>query len=96
MHTDDIAYCGVDCAACPDRAAGKCPGCRQTDWPEGDACLPVACCREKGISFCGECAGFPCADMEAFYAESEGHRQALARMLALRGNAPGGAEGDGK
>ena len=27
-----IAYCGVTCAACPDYAGGKCPGCRKTVW----------------------------------------------------------------
>ena len=80
-----IACCGVDCAACPDLSAGKCPGCRRTVWPEGDACMSVACCREKGISVCGECEGFPCAEMAAFYQESEGHRAALARMQELRG-----------
>ena len=84
MDRERIAYCGVDCAVCPDCTGGKCPGCRQTDWPEGDACLPVACCRNRDIAFCGECPAFPCADMSAFYRESESHAQALARMLSLR------------
>ena len=84
MDKNLIAYCGVDCAACSDYQSGKCPGCRQTVWPEGDACLPVACCRDKGISCCGECPSFPCADMKAFYAESESHEQAYRRMAALR------------
>ncbi len=82
-----IAYCGVDCAACPDLYAGKCLGCRQTEWTAGDECMPVACCRKKGISVCGECESFPCADMAEFYQESESHRAALARMRALRGEA---------
>ena len=83
MENDMIAYCGVDCSACSDLAEGKCPGCRQTDWPEGDECMPVACCRKKGVAFCGECPGFPCADMREFYEESESHRQAYARRLSL-------------
>ncbi len=78
-----IAYCGVDCGLCPDLAAKKCPGCRATEWGD-DPCPPVGCCSAKGISFCGECGGFPCADMAAFYEESEGHREAYRRMCALR------------
>lgn len=38
----------------------------------------IACC---GI----DCDAFPCADMAAFYEESEGHREAYRRMRALRG-----------
>lgn len=83
METDRmIACCGVNCAPCPDRTAGKCPGCRDTAWGE-DPCLPVACCREKGIDVCGACANFPCKDIAGFYAESEGHREAYQRMRAV-------------
>ena len=84
MDTEMLAWCGVDCAVCPDLAEGRCPGCRQTDWKPGETCFPVACCREKGLPFCGLCSGFPCADMAEFYRESEGHKQAYARMLSLR------------
>ena len=83
MDNTLIAYCGVDCAACPDLSGGKCPGCRATQWAPGDECLPVACCREKGVDFCGECPGFPCPDMAAFYEESESHKAAYARMRSL-------------
>ena len=79
-----IGYCGVNCAACPDLAGGKCPGCRQTVWPEGDPCPPVACCRKKGIKVCGQCPQFPCEMMAEFYEESDGHREALERMRRLR------------
>ncbi len=81
-----IAYCGVDCLPCPDYTSKKCPGCRTTAWGD-DPCPPVACCRKKGIPFCGECNAFPCSDMAAFYAESDGHRAAYRRMCALR-NSP--------
>ncbi len=87
MDLTYIAYCGVDCSVCPDRLADKCPGCRQTAWKEGNECMPVACCGKKGASFCGQCPDFPCGDMKVFYEESESHRQAYARMLALRGEA---------
>lgn len=84
MDLEWIGYCGVSCAGCPDLARGKCPGCRQTRWPEGDACRPVACCREKKLDVCGQCGDFPCEMMAEFYEESEGHREALKRMCRLR------------
>ena len=80
---DQIGYCGVDCAACVDLRSGKCPGCRESVWPEGDACPPVACCREREIACCGRCRDFPCAMMTEFYGESDSHRQAGERMQAL-------------
>ena len=83
MDLTYIAYCGVDCSECPDLASGKCPGCRQTEWKPGDECMPVACCRGKGISCCGECADFPCSGMEGFYEESDGHRKARAVMSRI-------------
>ena len=84
MDNSLIAYCGEDCAACPDLRDNKCPGCRGTEWSGADICMPVRCCREKSIPFCGKCADFPCAEMRKFYGESEGHKRACELMLALR------------
>lgn len=78
-----IAYCGVDCEVCPDYKSGACPSCRKTVWAEGDECMPAACCRERGICFCGECTPFPCSDMKEFYGESESHKKAFERMIGL-------------
>ena len=61
MNLTHIAYCGVDCAACPEYLSGKCPDCRHSQWPDGDPCMPIACCQSKGIDCCGRCASFPCA-----------------------------------
>ena len=82
---NSIAYCGVDCAACPDYSKGICPSCRQTEWKEDDLCMPVKCCREKSIDVCAFCDGFPCESMAEFYEESDGHRDAYRRMCAMRG-----------
>ena len=79
-----IAYCGVDCGECADHKEGVCPSCRLTAWKEDDMCMPVRCCREKGIEYCGECEGFPCGDMAAFYEESESHKEAGKRMREMR------------
>ena len=82
---DHIAYCGVDCAVCPDFTEGKCPNCRRTDWSSCGACAPVACCRGRGFTSCGQCPDFPCPEMAGFYEESEGHRAAFARMQRVAG-----------
>lgn len=80
MEGGSIAYCGVDCSVCPDLTGGKCPGCRRTEWDGGEECMPSACCKKRGISCCGECGDFPCPEMKGFYAESDSHRLAFARM----------------
>ena len=84
MELGKIGFCGVDCSACPDLQNGKCPGCRESVWPEGDACPPVACCGEKTISCCGLCPDFPCKMMRDFYGESDSHEEAFRRMRDLR------------
>ena len=84
----DIAFCGVDCSVCPDYISKKCPSCRLTRWKDGDICMPVMCCREKGIDFCAFCGEFPCGDMADFYGESDSHKAAYRRMLAVRAGAP--------
>ena len=84
-----IAYCGVDCSVCTDFLSGKCPSCRLSEWKDDDICMPVRCCREKGIGCCGECPVFPCADMADFYEESDSHRQAYVRMAAVHGQRKG-------
>lgn len=87
MKMEFIAYCGVDCSVCTDYTGHICHGCRQTEWKSEEICLPVACCRKKGISFCGKCDKFPCDEMQGFYEESEVHRKAFDRMCLSRDNA---------
>ena len=84
MDVELIAFCGVDCAACSDYREEKCPGCRKSEWPDGDPCPPIACCLRRKIESCGRCGDFPCEMMREFYEESDGHRAAYARMCALR------------
>ena len=83
-----IAYCGVDCSVCPDYTSGICPSCKETKWVEDDICMPVKCCREKGVAFCALCGGFPCESMVEFYEESDSHREAYRRMCALKDEQP--------
>ena len=78
------AYCGVDCSGCADYKNRKCPGCRESTWPDGDECPPVSCCRKQGIVFCGDCSRFPCKMMREFYEESDSHRDAYRRLEEYR------------
>ncbi|MDO5137525.1 MAG: DUF3795 domain-containing protein [Oscillospiraceae bacterium] len=84
-ENEKIAYCGVNCSVCPDYLEGKCPSCRDTEWKEDDICMPVRCCREKRIEYCGFCDGFPCKEMEAFYNESDSHIDAYLKMCEISG-----------
>ena len=84
MTEENIAYCGVDCSACPDKISDKCPGCRRAKRTSDDVCLPARCCRKKGIDCRGERLLFPCRDIRGFYEESEGHKAAYLKMLLSR------------
>ena len=46
-------------------------------------CMPVKCCKEKGIDFCAFCNNFPCDDMADFYEESKSHKEAYHRMVSM-------------
>ena len=85
MSKENIAYCGVNCAACADFIKSVCPGCRKTLWTD-EPCMPVSCCMKKNISSCGECGSFPCHEMKEFYEESDGHRLAYQRLCEYRKN----------
>ena len=82
MNTQ-IAYCGVNCFACSDYINKICPSCKHTQWTEEDICMPVKCCKEKGIDFCAVCNNLPCDDMADFYEESKSHKEAYHRMVSM-------------
>ena len=88
LLSEQIAFCGVDCAVCSDYTEKKCPGCRKTEWPADDPCPPVGCCQKRGIRVCGQCDDFPCRMMREFYEESDSHRAAYERMRALQAAKP--------
>ena len=87
---DNIACCGVDCSVCADYKDGKCPSCRLSEWKDGDVCMPVKCCRDRGIEYCAQCDDFPCEEMEGFYEESISHREAFLRFLDMNNRDNGG------
>lgn len=47
---------GVSCAACESFLGGGCPGCIAAE----KECVVMACAKQKGRRFCGECGEFPC------------------------------------
>lgn len=65
IHPIFFAPCGVDCMVCYRHLAARnpCPGCRSGEAGKPAHCRKCAiksCLFEKGLSFCLECAAFPC------------------------------------
>lgn len=63
-----IPACGVFCGGCPTytRERKPCPG-AETNIARCAKCTTFhLCCKEKGISHCYECAGFPCKRFKNF------------------------------
>jgi hypothetical protein len=52
-----VAYCGLYCGACKSYLKGRCPGCHEN--AKAGWCKVRACCRERQLSSCAECAEFP-------------------------------------
>lgn len=56
IDTELVARCGLYCGACKSFLAGKCKGCRENS--KATWCKVRACCGEKQIKSCAECAEF--------------------------------------
>ena len=78
-----IGFCGVDCSVCRDFTTGVCTGCRASAHTTAEDCPTVTCCEDKNIDFCSGCEQFPCEGMQAFFTESESHREAFDRLKDL-------------
>ena len=64
-----FAPCGIDCMACYAHLKKKkpCGGCLRGDEGKPERCKSCAikaCAREKGGTWCFECAEFPCARLK--------------------------------
>jgi len=76
------SYCGLSCEACEFKTGKNCGGCAATSgkpfWYTGSCTCAVAeCVKAKqqaggSLTFCGECADFPCATLKA-YSNDAGH-----------------------
>ena len=56
VDTELVAHCGLYCGACKSYLAGKCKGCHENSGATW--CKIRACCTEKRIKTCADCAEF--------------------------------------
>ena len=66
------SYCGTACSLCSFREKTSCPGCR----PLGGkmfwgTCGLAACCIERKLEHCGQCAEFPCEQLKEYSFDSK-------------------------
>lgn len=85
---ESIGYCGIFCGGCSNyhENAGKfsCQGCRVEPGLVAD-CPTKSCAASKGITHCGECAGFPCDELDRFYKDGvRHHAAALANVGRIK------------
>ena len=67
---NEIAACGLVCAACRRYSSGKCPGCR--DYEKAVWCKVRKCCLEHGWQSCADCTtttSDKCKVFNNFYAK---------------------------
>lgn len=65
--------CGLLCSTCEYKDSMGCKGCVHITNPFWGTCPVKACCEDKGLEHCGECADFPCQQLHDFsYAEEQG------------------------
>lgn len=59
--------CGILCKECKYREQAGCNGCISIKKPFwGEKCPVKYCCEGRKLSFCGECADFPCDLLNQF------------------------------
>ncbi len=56
VSTDQVAYCGIYCGACPRFLKERCPGCHGNE--KATWCKIRSCCIENQYASCAECAQF--------------------------------------
>ncbi|AEE17969.1 DUF3795 domain-containing protein [Treponema brennaborense] len=64
--------CGIRCSECGYKEQVRCAGCtaiRKPFW--GESCPVKTCCERKQLAYCGECAEFPCAQLNSFAYDAE-------------------------
>jgi len=85
MSSEDLAICGLDCAACGYREPTGCPGCvaarGKLFWGE---CDMAGCCIGKGLDHCGQCPSFACEDLTAAAHDPEHGDAEGSRIINLR------------
>jgi len=68
-----LAYCGLYCGGCRNFQENmNCQGCRDEVEMVSD-CPTKVCAVRRGFLHCGECAEFPCAELNTFYNDGVRH-----------------------
>lgn len=64
--------CGILCSNCKLKQEVGCQGCIEIKKPFwGEQCPIKSCCEQKKTAHCGECADFPCSDLNQFAYDKE-------------------------
>ena len=64
--------CGILCVSCEFREKYGCGGCIETGGhPFYGECSVANCCKNKGVTYCGECSDFPCELLVKFSCDPE-------------------------
>jgi hypothetical protein len=86
-----LGYCGLYCGGCRSfegHTVGKCQGCKDEKVLISD-CPTKECAEKKQLSHCGDCEGFPCDALNAFYHDGISHHaMALANVKRIRVDGP--------
>ncbi len=82
-----LGYCGLYCGGCKsfEENAGKwkCKGCKVETELISD-CPTKECAEKKHLLHCGDCEGFPCDALDAFYQDGLPHHAlALANIQRI-------------
>lgn len=79
-----LSYCGVFCGKCGNYKKNEnCQGCRNETILIDDCGIRV-CAAKRGLLHCGECADFPCAELDAFYHNGKASNlEALGNMQSI-------------
>jgi len=56
VDPEQVAYCGIYCAACPKLQKERCPGCHGNE--KASWCKVRSCCIEHDYATCADCTEF--------------------------------------
>ena len=71
MSGEIQSRCGILCGECGYRESMGCKGCVNIDNPFWGECPVKTSCEGKGHEHCGQCAEFPCKQLNDFAYDKE-------------------------
>ena len=81
---EELSYCGIFCGRCKNYKKNmNCQGCRN-ETELLDDCPTRVCAEKKGFLHCGQCAEFPCVELNEFYHDgNSNHLLAYENMQCM-------------